>query len=319
MKEQWMQVLNLLESRISKETFYVWIKGTSAHVEDNNWTIVVTNEFARVLLEENYVELIKEAIFEITNERPNITIKTEKTSTLNTIIQLIDTLSTADREHLFSLLKQRYTNEPLRIPLQIHYTFDDFTEKEGNIIALQAAKTIANSLCNAYNPLHIYGESGVGKTHLLHAIGNEVLAKDASKNVIYTTAEQFSNHYLDSVRKNQLDQFQAYYASADLLLFDDIQDLDGKDDDQEQFLCIFKQLLDNSKQIVIASEQNLEQVVNISDTLRTRFKRGLAVDITASETQDTRIDLQQVEKMEKDLKKLKERILEFESRTKGMK
>ena len=161
------------------------------------------------------------------------------------------------------------------------YTFDNFIQGDGNIWAKSAALAVSEDPGLTYNPLFIYGGPGLGKTHLLNALGNEILKKNPNARVKYIPAETFINEFLDHLRLNDMDNFKKTYRSIDLLLIDDIQSLSGnKVQTQEEFFNTFNNLHSNNKQIVLTSDRRPEQLENLPERLVTRFSWGLTTDIT---------------------------------------
>lgn len=167
------------------------------------------------------------------------------------------------------------------------FTFESFIVGNSNTFAFNVAKAVANNQSSSYNPLVIYGNTGLGKTHLLNAIGNANI--QMGKNVIYTTSEQFLNDYLLNIRNNSMDRFRAKYRACDYLLIDDIQFLSGKNQIQEEFFHTFNELKENNKQIVLTSDRPPKDI-NIEDRLKTRFTSGLLTDIQPPEL-ETKINI----------------------------
>ncbi len=168
-----------------------------------------------------------------------------------------------------------------------HYTFDSFIVGPSNQFAYTAAKSVAENPGKSYNPLFIYGGVGLGKTHLLQAIGNYLKNK---KKVIYVTSEQFMNEFKENVRTQTMDRFQEKYRNCDLLLIDDIQSLAGKDRTQEEFFHTFNELYNNKKQICLTADRPPKKLYDLVDRLRSRFEAGLIVDIQPPEL-ETKIEI----------------------------
>ncbi|MEO0313163.1 MAG: hypothetical protein RL140_393 [Actinomycetota bacterium] len=161
------------------------------------------------------------------------------------------------------------------------YTFDNFVLGESNSFARAAAWAVANSPSQGYNPLFIHGNSGLGKTHLLHAIGNEALVLYPHFKVRYVSSEEFTNHYINAITNNRLNEFQEEYRQVDILLIDDIQFLQGKDQTQETFFHTFENLYRNNKQVVISSDVSPNQLTGFEDRMRSRFEMGLMLQVSA--------------------------------------
>jgi len=161
------------------------------------------------------------------------------------------------------------------------YTFENFVLGESNHFARAAAWAVANSPSQGYNPLFIHGNSGLGKTHLLHAIGNEALSLYPNFKVRYVSSEEFTNHYINAIQNNRANEFQDEYRKIDILLIDDIQFLQGKDQTQESFFHTFENLYRNNKQVVISSDVSPKQLTGFEDRMRSRFEMGLMLQISA--------------------------------------
>lgn len=166
---------------------------------------------------------------------------------------------------------------------KVTYTFDNFIVGPSNNLAFAAAKAVSQKQHEKYNPLFIYGDSGLGKTHLLSAIQNEMEKNYPGINIIYISAETFTNEFLHSISSNTTDQFNDKYRSADALLIDDIQFIAGKEQTEEKFFHIFNELYKLNKAIVLTSDRPAKEIKSISDRLKTRFSSGLAADVRAPE------------------------------------
>ncbi len=161
------------------------------------------------------------------------------------------------------------------------YTFDSFVTGNNSMQAYTVAKAISENPGTTYNPLFIYGNSGLGKTHLMHAIGNEIQKKDPDKKVLYVQTEQFTTDYISSIQTNKMDQFREKYRSVDVLLIDDIQFIANKPGTQEEFFNTFNDLYAREKQIVISSDCRVSEITALTERLKTRFENGFITNITA--------------------------------------
>lgn len=198
----------------------------------------------------------------------------------------IEQLNFKEKEELLHLLqktslpKKPEFHPSHKISLNPNYTFENFIIGDENRFALVAAQSVAQTIGQSYNPLFIYGETGTGKTHLLHAIGNYVLGHNQEAKVIYVTTEQFSNEFIYSVDKNNVQNFREKFRGADVLLFDDFEFLAGKKQIQEEFFHILNALYEKSKQIVITANRPPEEIPAINELLRPRLKWGLIINIS---------------------------------------
>ncbi|MEN9608320.1 MAG: hypothetical protein RLZZ06_251 [Actinomycetota bacterium] len=193
--------------------------------------------------------------------------------------------------------------------LNPRYTFDSFVLGESNSFARAAAWAVANSPGESYNPLFIHGNSGLGKTHLLHAIGNEALNLYPDFKVRYVSSEEFTNHYINAIANNKAHEFQNEYRQVDILLIDDIQFLQGKDQTQETFFHTFEDLYRNNKQVVISSDVSPNQLTGFEDRMRSRFEMGLMLQVSAPAL-ETRIAILR-KKAEIEKVRMADEILEY--------
>lgn len=276
----WSKTLKEIEKKVSKPSFETWLKSTQAHsLEDDLLTVVAPNIFARDWLENRYSALISEIIHDITGSLLQIRFITPQHE--NTEIEMnekpkkMPKLVDSDEEVPKTALNQKYT-------------FDTFVIGNGNRFAHAASLAVAEAPAKAYNPLFIYGGVGLGKTHLMQAIGHYVLEHNPSANVVYLSSEKFMNEFINSIRDNEAVDFRNKYRNVDILLIDDIQFLAGKEQTQEEFFHTFNTLHENSKQIVISSDRPPKEIPTLEDRLRSRFEWGLITDITPPDL-ETRI------------------------------
>lgn len=276
----WVKALNQIEKKISKPSFETWLKSTKAHsLQGDNLVITAPNEFARDWLESRYSGLIGETISDITGEELSI--------------KFIIPQNQTDEELEIKTppAKVRKDDDMIEIPqnmLNPKYTFDTFVIGSGNRFAHAASLAVAEAPAKAYNPLFIYGGVGLGKTHLMHAIGHYVIEHNPAAKVVYLSSEKFTNEFINSIRDNKAVDFRNKYRNVDVLLIDDIQFLAGKEQTQEEFFHTFNTLHEESKQIVISSDRPPKEIPTLEDRLRSRFEWGLITDITPPDL-ETRI------------------------------
>lgn len=276
----WNETLKKIEGKISKPSFDTWLKSTEAiDLNDQIITIAAPNEFARDWLENSYSKLISDTLFELTGTEmePKFVIpetrKEEKQP--NKPVKKGTDLKNGQDDSPKSMLNSKYT-------------FDTFVIGSGNRFAHAASLAVAEAPAKAYNPLFIYGGVGLGKTHLMHAIGHYVLEHNPSAKVVYLSSEKFTNEFINSIRDNKAINFRNKYRNVDVLLIDDIQFLAGKEQTQEEFFHTFNTLHEENKQIVISSDRPPKEIPTLEDRLRSRFEWGLITDITPPDL-ETRI------------------------------
>ena len=275
--DTWHSILSQLENELSKPSFDTWFKSTNLiSMDENNLVIVVPNEFARDWLQNKYYLLIKDKAVKVLNKEVSlnfITSEEEKNyfATKNNSmynkspVNLLNTLNNSDDCGLNTLNSK--------------YIFETFIVGNGNRFAHAASLAVAESIAKAYNPLFIYGGVGLGKTHLMHAIGHYVLANQKNCRVMYVSSEKFTNELINSIKDDKTVQFRNKYRNMDVLLIDDIQFLTGKERTQEEFFHTFNALHEANKQIVISSDRPPKDILTLEDRLRSRFEWGLITDI----------------------------------------
>ncbi|PKG25882.1 chromosomal replication initiator protein DnaA [Cytobacillus horneckiae] len=276
----WQKTLANIEKKISKPSFDTWLKSTKAHsLQGDTLVIKAPNEFARDWLEERYSPLISGILEELTGEK------------LEVKFIIPQNQKEEELEALIPSKKKPPEEEQPDIPLNMlntKNTFDTFVIGSGNRFAHAASLAVAEAPAKAYNPLFIYGGVGLGKTHLMHAIGHYVLDHNPSAKVVYLSSEKFTNEFINSIRDNKAIDFRNKYRKVDVLLIDDIQFLAGKESTQEEFFHTFNTLHEESKQIVISSDRPPKEIPTLEDRLRSRFGWGLITDITPPDL-ETRI------------------------------
>ena len=276
----WNAALANIEKKISKPSFDTWLKSTKAHsLQGNLLVITAPNEFARDWLEERYSQLISGILYEITGEELSVKF-------------IIPQNQKEEDSHLLTPPKKaKKEDDQHEFPQNIlnpKYLFDTFVIGSGNRFAHAASLAVAEAPAKAYNPLFIYGGVGLGKTHLMHAIGHYVLEHKPNAKVVYLSSEKFTNEFINSIRDNKAVEFRNKYRNVDVLLIDDIQFLAGKESTQEEFFHTFNTLHEESKQIVISSDRPPREIPTLEDRLRSRFEWGLITDITPPDL-ETRI------------------------------
>lgn len=265
-QDLWARTLDAMQEKISKPSFETWLKATEAiDLRDDTLVISAPNDFARDWLESRYAELVRETLREVTG------------SVIGVKFISHEEKEEAQSDEAASIAGEEV--EPPKTQLNPRYTFDTFVIGSGNRFAHAASLAVAEAPAKAYNPLFIYGGVGLGKTHLMHAIGHYVLGHTPSSRVVYLSSEKFTNEFINSIRDNKTIQFRNKYRSVDILLIDDIQFLAGKEQTQEEFFHTFNALHEDNKQIIISSDRPPKEIPTLEDRLRSRFEWGLITDV----------------------------------------
>ncbi|MTW85772.1 chromosomal replication initiator protein DnaA [Virgibacillus dakarensis] len=279
--ELWMATLEVIEEQISKPSYETWLKNTKAYsFKDDTLTISALNEFSKDWLESKYTNLISNALYDVTGSRLQVKFIIPETNP--------DTAEMNTAPKTVANTKDNQGQDVAKTMLNPNYVFDTFVIGSGNRFAHAASLAVAEQPANAYNPLFIYGGVGLGKTHLMHAIGHYVREHNQDANVVYITSEKFTNEFITAIMDNKSNNFRNKYRNVDVLLIDDIQFIAGKESTQEEFFHTFNALHEESKQIIISSDRPPKEIPTLEDRLRSRFEWGLITDITPPDL-ETRI------------------------------
>ncbi len=268
-EQLWISVLDKIKLIVDPVAYTTWFENTKIYaIDDDTINLIVPYEAAKTILKQRYQENIEEIVFDLTGTNYNFK-------------YFLD--SEIKKEEEVCEIKE-VEEEKLISNLNPNYTFDNFIVGTSNKFAYVSALAIAESPGMMYNPLFVYGRSGVGKTHLMHAIGNYI-SKKHHKNVLYVTCEQFINDFVEiyagknGYNYDRVAEFKKKYRKIDTLLIDDIQFLETALKSQQEFFNIFNELTTNNKQIVLCSDRSPDDLRKLEDRLRTRFTSGLPVDI----------------------------------------
>src|SRR5688572_11637253 len=283
-KQVWRAALGELQVSPSPANFETWLKETAlVAVDDNRFRVAVPNGFAKDWLETRYRSLICQTLARVVGYSVQVD------------FEVRDGLL-ADDEKALEAAGQTIRLEPGRVggadggsaTLNARYTFRNFIVGSANRLAHAASLSVAERPGHAYNPLFLYGGVGLGKTHLMHAIGNQVLARFPRKRVVYASSEKFTNEFITSIQQGKIDEFRSRYRRIDLLLIDDIQFIADKERTQEEFFHTFNTIHEDGKQIVLSSDRPPKAILTLEERLRSRFEWGLIADLTAPDL-ETRI------------------------------
>ncbi|KOA20310.1 chromosomal replication initiator protein DnaA [Clostridium homopropionicum DSM 5847] len=271
LEQLWIKTLNIIKGELTEVSFNTWIKSiVPISLEDTTMKLEVPNDFTRGILESRYKDLIINAIKLLTSKRYNIEflISSEEGTVENEKIQ-----NTTPKD------SNVVVNDEMSSTLNPKYTFNSFVIGNSNRFAHAASLAVAEAPAKAYNPLFIYGGVGLGKTHLMHAIGHYILQNNPKAKVVYVSSEKFTNELINSIKDDKNVDFRNKYRHVDVLLIDDIQFIAGKERTQEEFFHTFNDLHSADKQIILSSDRPPKEIPTLEDRLRSRFEWGLIADI----------------------------------------
>jgi chromosomal replication initiator protein len=270
----WEEILTRIETKVNRHSFYTWFKPTMFVTADaRTITVRVPNPLFKDWLMKHYAAVITEAMGEI--KKPNLAIdfvSESQTDEAPRPLNIADALPPLEAD-----LPPTTTGGSAG--LNPRYTFDTFIVGSSNQFAHAACRAVAEAPSRSYNPLFIYGGVGLGKTHLMHAVGQYVLQHDRNLKLTYISSERFMNEMINAVRYDRVIDFRERYRTVDILLVDDIQFLAGKEGTQTEFFHTFNALYDSQKQIVISSDCPPHEIPSLEERLRSRFEWGLIADI----------------------------------------
>jgi len=267
LEQIWENVLSLIKVELTEVSFNTWLKSIEPiSLKDGKVILGAPNDFTKGILEGRYINLIRNAIKQITKENYEISFVIPGEE-INNVTQ-----TTRNKVDEKTIIKSH---------LNPKYTFNTFVTGKSNDFAHAASLAVAEAPAQAYNPLFIYGGVGLGKTHLMHAIGHYILSENPEAKVVYVSSEKFTNELINSIREYKNEEFRNKYRNVDVLLIDDIQFIAGKEGTQEEFFHTFNALHENNKQIIISSDRPPKDIPTLEDRLRSRFEWGLTTDIQA--------------------------------------
>ncbi len=280
LEQLWIKTLNIIKGELTEVSFNTWIRSIiPISVDDNTIQLEVPNDFTRGILESRYRDLIVNAIKLITSKKYSI-------------VFLIASEDTSENEKTATNQKQKNSNivvnDEMSSTLNPKYTFSSFVIGNSNRFAHAASLAVAEAPAKAYNPLFIYGGVGLGKTHLMHAIGHYILQNNPKSKVVYVSSEKFTNELINSIKDDKTVEFRNKYRNVDVLLIDDSQFIAGKERTQEEFFHTFNDLHEANKQIILSSDRPPKEISTLEERLRSRFEWGLIADIQAPDF-ETRI------------------------------
>ncbi|MEG3756109.1 chromosomal replication initiator protein DnaA [Psychromonas arctica] len=288
----WQECLAQLKDELSAGDFSTWLRPLQAEYDNNVLSLYSPNKYTSEWVREKYMDIIETKLQTLAHEvDPNLSIK---------IRLLVGTANAATNNPTVSKAAPvQNTNQPwegespsLNIAHKSNlikkYTFDNFVEGKSNNFAIATTQQIAENPGGVYNPLFLYAHPGLGKTHLLHAVGNAIVSENPESKVVYIRSERFVQDMINAIRNNTIEQFKEYYASLDALLIDDIHFFAGKERSQEVLFQTFNSMLDGHQQVILTSDRFPKEIEGIDERLRTRFGWGLSIPIDPPEL-ETRV------------------------------
>ena len=287
-QQVWLKVLEEMKSQLGPANFRVWFQGTDIlKISDEKVTLIVPSAFIESKIKARYFELIEAALEKILGQKPQIEFKIDS-SRIDKKVSL-----TEEKEDIFTVAAA-----PSNPSLNPKFTLENFVVGPSNNLAFAAAAAVVQNPGVSYNPLFIYGGTGVGKTHLMLAIGNSLLKKDPNLKIIYCPSEKFMNDYVMAIQNHKMGDLRARYRSASVLMIDDAQFFSGREGTQEEFFHTFNELQAKNSQIILTSDKAPHDIEKLEDRLKSRFQGGLMVDIQQPDF-DTRVAILQAKCLER--------------------
>lgn len=276
----WDQCLSQLENTLSAQQFSTWIRPLQVVFPDNDIRLLAPNQFVRDYVSDHFLSNIQDVLNGLSSNPPiiSVVIGSEK---------LAENNPTSDRPN-FSAGAAKPDTPKRSSTLNPNFTFENFVQGNSNQLARAASVQVAINPGDSYNPMLIYGGVGLGKTHLMHAIGNDLLQRNPDANVVYLHSERFVQDMVKALQHNRINEFKGYYRTVDALLIDDIQFFAKKERSQEEFFHTFNALLEGQKQIIMTCDRYPKEIDGLEDRLKSRFGWGLPVAIEPPEL-ETRV------------------------------
>ncbi|MDW7551024.1 chromosomal replication initiator protein DnaA [Pseudoalteromonas sp. McH1-7] len=297
----WQSCLYVLQDELPSQQFSMWVRPLQAESTDDTLTIYAPNRFVLDWVREKYLHRINELLIEICgDEAPELRFDVGSKPVLaaqpNTAQERAPTVGHAPEQTTASQGGQTRVAEKVEpAPKSAHksnikenYTFDNFVEGKSNQLAKAAATQVADNPGSAFNPVFIYGGTGLGKTHLLHAVGNGIIEQKPDAKIVYMHSERFVQDMVKALQNNAIEEFKRYYRSVDALMIDDIQFFANKERSQEEFFHTFNALLEGNQQIILTSDRYPKEIEGVEDRLKSRFGWGLTIAIEPPEL-ETRV------------------------------
>ena len=279
----WSSIKGIIKENINQRSYKTWFEPMNIiSINDESLELSVPNRFFCEWIDNHYPNLIQNAIAQILGETKKIKYVVKTNNSESTPYNSEDWNQHRRTDH--QIASSIEVNSPYYTPINDRYLFDSFIVGDSNNFAYAASRAVADSPGKTnYNPLIIYGGTGLGKTHLIQAIGNHVKLRKPTAKVFYASSETFTSHFITAIQQNKVSEFSAFYRSCDILLIDDIQFFSNKGKTQEEFFHTFNDLHQNGKQIILTSDRPINELVALEERMISRFKWGLVVDIQPPE------------------------------------
>ncbi|MDY0211908.1 MAG: chromosomal replication initiator protein DnaA [Desulfuromonadaceae bacterium] len=301
----WNKLIAALEKEVSAQNFKTWIQPlTCMEATAESIKLEAANRFVKKWLESNYLSKIQDLALQISGESTSVEI-----SIADMDVLLPKKITGSKIKPKLEATESKHARSRQTSNINTEYRFENFISGNSNQFAAAAAIAVANNPATIYNPLFIYGGVGLGKTHLLNAIGNKIKATDPNSSVCYYSSEKFTNELINAIRYGKMEEFRNKFRSIDVLLIDDVQFIAGKERTQEEFFHTFNSLYDTHKQIVVTSDKFPKEIPGLEERLRSRFEWGLIADIQAPDKETKQAILEA--KAEKNNIFLPEEVAEF--------
>lgn len=297
----WQSCLQVLEQELSQQQFNMWIRPLQIHSSEQLITLYAPNRFVLDWVRDKYMNRISELLaqyadgqavpslnFDVGSKVANVAPTVSHAAATSNVNTTPNANNQFNQDNQSSRASENSIRANYKSNINDSYTFDSFVEGNSNQLARAAAMQVADNPGAAYNPLFLYGGTGLGKTHLLHAVGNGIMAKKKDAKVVYMHSERFVQDMVKALQNNAIEEFKRYYRSLDALLIDDIQFFAKKDRSQEEFFHTFNALLEGNKQIILTSDRYPKEIDGVEDRLKSRFGWGLNVPIEPPEL-ETRV------------------------------
>jgi chromosomal replication initiator protein len=281
----WETVKSDFKTLFPEDVFKLWFEPiVCTESTEDSLTLGVPNDFAAIWINDNYLDLIVQRLRLVTGRAMSVKLKKVELDASNSpFLMQADSGAAASSNRIKSAPVRRAVRYDERAPtsgsLNPRNTFETFVVGNNNQMAHAAALAVAQAPAQAYNPLFIYGDTGLGKTHLMHAIGHAILRHNSHAKIAYLSTEKFTNEFIQALQENALTKFRQKYRHVDVLLLDDVQFLGGKERIQEEFFHTFNDLFESSKQIVLSSDRRASEIQKLEARLVSRFEWGLPADI----------------------------------------